>query len=135
MKDQVEANAGYAEIKKKDDLVGLLKLVKILSHQFAVNRSLEESLDDATLQMMLYQQGDDVSVSEHIRNVKNLCQVLEHYGGWFLNDKVLIKAERKKDQEKKRTTKSTEEYRKIVRNKTAALRALKSTRHKSSKGN
>ena len=67
MKDQLEAHQDFSKIAKADDVVGLLKLVKVLSHQFAVNRSLEESLDDAILRMMTYQQGDEDTVADHIK--------------------------------------------------------------------
>ena len=97
MQDQLEANENFAKISQADDIVGLLKLIKVLSHQFAVNRSLEESLDDATLKMMLYQQGEDESVADNIKNMKNLCQVLVHYGGWFIDNTKLIEAVKKKD--------------------------------------
>ena len=130
MKDQLEANEGYAKISKADDVVGLLKLIKVLSHQFAVNRSLEESLDDATLKMMAYQQGEDDSVADHIRNIKNLCNMLEHYGGWLIDDEKLIEVAKKKDRDENVAPKSDAAYRKMVRNKSAALRALKSSKHK-----
>ena len=79
---------------------------------------------------MLCQQGEDDSVADHIKNVKNLCQVLEHYGGWFIDDTKLIEAAKKKDIDEGAKVKSDKEYRKAVRNKSAELRVLKSTRHK-----
>ena len=130
MKDQLEANKKYADIKKNDDIVGLLRLVKVLSHQYAGTRTVEESIDDAVFKLMTYHQGENDSVSDHIRNIKNLCQVLEHYGGWFMNDQDLIKAEEKKDMDAGNAKKTEREYRKIVRNRAAALRALKSSRYK-----
>ena len=65
MKDQLEANKKFTKISKGEDVVGLLKLIKVLSHQFAVNRSLEELLNVETFKMMAYQQGEDDSVADH----------------------------------------------------------------------
>ena len=118
-------------IAKNDDVVGLLKLINILSHQYTANQSLAESIDNAVLKLMkYYQQGEEDSVSEHIKNIKDLCQVLEHYRGWFMNDQMLIDIKKKKYKDTGVTVKSDGEYRKIVRNKAAALRALKSARNK-----
>ena len=127
MQDQLESNEEYTKIFKADDLVGLLKVIKVLSHQFAVNRSSEESLDNATLKMIAYQQGDDDLVADHIKNIKNLCNMLEYYGGWFVDNRKLIDAARKKDKDEGTAIKSDDEYRKVIRNKSAALRALKSS--------
>ena len=87
MKDELESNKKYEAISKNDDLVGLLKLIKVTSHQFTTNRSLEECLDEATVKIMTYQQGDHECVSDHIKNIRNMCQVLQHYRGWLLTMK------------------------------------------------
>ena len=96
MKDELRSNKKYEEICKNDDLTGLLNLIKVTSHQFTTNRSLEECLDEATRRIMTYQQGDHESVADHIKNIRNMCEILEHYGGWFIDDQALIEAAKKK---------------------------------------
>ena len=72
------------------------KLIKTISHRFTVNKILEESLDVATFGVMMYHQSDHDMVASHIKNIKNLCQAMEHTGGWFIDDKELIKVAKKK---------------------------------------
>ena len=78
MQDRLLAEEKFAKIKKTDDVVGLLKLIKAISHQFGASRTYEEHLDEATFKMMTYHQGEHDTVAEHIRNIRNLHKVIEH---------------------------------------------------------
>ena len=130
MQDRLESEASFPEIKKNDDLVGLLKLIKIISHQFTINNNLEEGLDEAGFKLMAYRQGEFDTVSDHIQNIKNLYHVIEYYGGSIVNEETLIKAAKKKDKEDGVSGKSEEEYKTKVKNRALALRALKSSKYK-----
>ena len=83
MKDRLEMNYEYAE---KAKMTIYPKLIKTISHQFTVNRSLEESLEVAAFGIMMYHQSDHDMVASHIKNIKNLCQAMEHTGGWFIEN-------------------------------------------------
>ena len=80
--------------------------------------------------MMTYHQGEHDTVADHIRNIRNLLKIIEHYGESMLNEETLVKRAKKRDGDEGVYGKTDDYYKLEVRNKVLELRALKTTKRK-----
>ena len=84
------------------------------------------ALHDAKVKLYTYQQKDDETLAEHIRNFKDLVAVVDYYGGDPFYDKRMAEKEMEKDKEKGASTKTVAEYKKIVSDRAKAVALLRS---------
>ena len=92
LQDRIKAEDTYARILQTTDTTELLKLIKIVTMKFEASVCLEESLWEAKHRFFSYRQADNETNSDHIRNVKTLHEVIEHYGGAVFADRCLSRS-------------------------------------------
>ena len=107
------------------DVTNLLKEIRGISHQLEANTSVYDSLDKAKRLYYAYRQGEDETNDKHLKNFKNLVEVIKHFGGDIFHDNALIKHEKEKDIEANLIPLSNEQYMTRVRNKMMAVGFLK----------
>ena len=117
LQDQIRAEKNFETIEKTSNVADLLKLIKVTCMKFEANVCLEEALWEAKHRFFTYRQGDFESTSVHIRNVRALYEVVEHYGGSVFDDPSLLKAEEDKDMNQGVFTRSNEELKSVVKMK------------------
>ena len=94
MKDRLMAKKKYEKVKATNDVKELLVLVKIISNQFQVGMKVTESLMNAKQKLLSYRQGDLDTNAVHVKNIKDLYEVVEYYGGaGMFEDESLIAGE------------------------------------------
>ena len=125
MQNKLKAIKDFQEMENDGNVTKLLKDIRGISHQLETNTSVYDSLDEAKRLYYAYKQGEDETNDKHLKNYKNLIEVIEHFGGNIFKDDALVKHETEKDKENGKNTKTTEEYELIVRNKMMAVGFLK----------
>ena len=123
LKDRLKAEEDYTEVSNANDVAKHLSMIKLLCHWHEGKRCIGESLWEAKHKFFVYRQADFESNSTHIRNVKNLYEVIEHFGGNLFNVEALLKEEvNEEDSEKEFIT--LKEAMKAAKNRGLALHAL-----------
>ena len=125
MQNKLKAVANFQDTENAGDVTTLLKDIRGISHQLETNTSVYDSLDEAKRLYYAYKQGEDETNDKHLKNFKNLVEVIEHFGGDIFQDQALIKHEMAKDKEQGLSPKTNSEYDLIVRNKMMAIGFLK----------
>ena len=101
MQDRLRARDEYANVSENNDVSGLLKLIKVVVHQFEIHVCLDESLWQAKYKVLTYNHGDFDTNAIHIRNIKNLLEVVEHFGGGIFDNEILAAKAKERDKEKR----------------------------------
>ena len=125
MQHKLKALKNYQKMNTSNDLVQLLKEIKILGNKIEENTSIYEALHDAKTRLFLYKQKEDESLADHVRNFKDLVGTIEHYGGDVFYDKQLAQHETDQDKEHGRKTLTAIQYKERVIDKNKAIRLLK----------
>ena len=66
------------------------------------------------VKLYTYQQRDDKTLAEHVRNFKDLVAVVNYYGGDPFYEKRIAKKEMNKEKEKGVSPRTAAEYKKMV---------------------
>ena len=90
----------YEKMDLSNDVVKLLKEIKILGNKVEDKASEYEALFDAKRQLFRYQQKEDESLADHLRNFNDIVHMIEHYGGDIFYDKDMARMEADRDKEK-----------------------------------
>ena len=128
LQNKLKANPKYDDFNNSSDVVTLLKEVKLLSNKIEENASAYDALHKAKTKLYRYQQGDNESLADHMRNFKDLCNSVEYHGGDMFFDETMkdneIRADAKDDIP---TDKTTDGYRNRVIDKAKTVAFLKSS--------
>ena len=89
-----------------------------------------DALHEAKSKFYKYQQGDNESLADHMRNFKDLCSSIEYHGGDTFFNKDMQEREIRADVKDKITDTTGEEYRSRVVGKAKAVAFLKSANRK-----
>ena len=81
MQNKLKANPKYDTFNNASDVVTLLKEIKLLSNKIDENTSMYDALHEAKAKFYRYQQADNESLADHMRNFKDLCNSIEYHGG------------------------------------------------------
>ena len=94
---------------KSNNSVELLKQIKILGNKVEENTSINEALYDAKAKLFLYKQKEDKTLADHVWNIKDLINTVEHYGGdiFYNQDMAQHEANQDKEEGAKKTKKNT----------------------------
>ena len=80
LQNKLKANPLYDDFNNSSDVVTLLKEIKLLSNKIEENTSAYNALHEAKSKLYRYQQGENKSLADHMRNFKDLCQSVEYHG-------------------------------------------------------
>ena len=105
----------------------LLKEIRRIILKIETNTSMYDTMDEAKALYYTYRQEQHKSNSKHLQNFKSIMETIEYLGGKIFADDTLY------NYEKKGTTKSNNEIRKIVREKLMAVALLKRCKHENKK--
>ena len=61
--------------------MSLLTEIKALSNQLEENISSYDALHETKTKFFQYQQGEDETLADHMRNFKALCSTIDYHGG------------------------------------------------------
>ena len=109
-----------------NDVVQLLKEIKILSNKVEEHTSIYEALYDTKARLFSYKQKVDKSLADHVRNFKDIVGTIEHYGGNVFYNKEMVQYEMDRDKELGQKTLTVVQYKERVIEKSKAMRLLKS---------
>ena len=115
MQDRLRARDEYANVSENNDVSGLLKLIKVVVHQFEIHVCLDESLWQAKYKVLTYNHGDFDTNAIHIRNIKNLLEVVEHFGGGIFDNEILAAKAKERDKERGLPALSKKEYAEVAK--------------------
>ena len=130
LQNKLKANKLYDQFNSTSDVVTLLKEIKLLSNKIEENTSMYDALHEAKSKFYKYQQGDNESLADHMRNFKDLCSSIEYHGGDTFFNKDMQEREIRADVKDKITDTTGEEYRSRVVGKAKAVAFLKSANRK-----
>ena len=97
MKNRLLEVREFENIETAGDVTRLLKEVRGVSHQMEKNTSIYDTIDKAKIKYYKYRHGDHESNAKHLKNFKDIVEVIEHPGGNIFADTGLLKYESYKD--------------------------------------
>ena len=131
LQNKLKANPKYDDFNNSSDVVMLLKEIKLLSNKIEENASSYDALHEAKTKLYRYQQGDNDSLADHMRNFKDLCNSVEYHGGDTFFDETMKENEIRADvKDDIPTDSSIDGYRNRVIGKAKAVAFLKSANRK-----
>ena len=126
MQEKIRSRPKFHVTEEKEDVIGLLKEIKGISHQFESHENIYDSLYEAKKGLYNFRQQPQDSNSTHLRSFQNLVDVIEHYGGNIADDSALTKYETEYYKKINETASSTK-VKERAKNKMLAIMFLKST--------
>jgi hypothetical protein len=93
MKTKIRSITVYDTMSEHSDSLTLLKEIKGISYRFESKDNLYMSMDDAKALFYTNKQAHDESNADYLNKFKDMCQVIEHYGGSLCDDKATIDQE------------------------------------------
>ena len=99
MQAKVRMCKDYKRIRRSQDCLALLKEIQGITYKFESQRYPYEAYFDAMLSFFQNRQHKNQSNSDYLTKFKNMVTVIEHYGGSFGKDPMLIKEVVNKDQD------------------------------------
>lgn len=81
------------QITETNNILTLLKEIKGVIHKFESQKYLALALDDAYKNLYSFRQTDGMAISAHLKSMRTLFDVLDHYDRNFGEDKALVNAE------------------------------------------
>ena len=129
LQNKCRGNQKFKEIDEERDVVELLKLIKRMMHEFDSRVYLWDALSEAKRRFYQYRQAENESNVTHVKNVKNLVSVIEHYGGTAFEDEALVKLA-KEEAEEEGEILDDKEAKARVKDKCMAIEVLKSSKYK-----
>ena len=131
LQNKLKSSKHYSNFDNNSDVAALLKEIKTLSNKIEENTSIYDSLHEAKVKFYRYQQADDDTLADHMRNFKDLCQTIEYHGGDIFFDKDMIEYEVEDDTKNNVKKASPKEYRTRIIEKAKAVAFIKSANRKS----
>ena len=128
--NKLKTNPKYSTFDDNSDVASLLTEIKTLSNQLEENISSCDALHEAKVKLYQYQQGDDETLADHMRNFKALCSTLDYHGGDTFFDKEMVEIEIREDIRANIKAKARNEYRVRVTERAKAMAFIKSANKK-----
>ena len=130
LQNKLKARNNFDQMDDSCNVATLLSEIKTLSSKIEESTSAYDALHEAKAKFFKYQQSEDETLADHMRNFKDLCNAVEYHGGDIFFDKEMVKAEVRGDSTDKASTTTNEEYRTRVIDKSKAVAFLKSANRK-----
>ena len=130
LQNKLKSNPKYTSFDDNSDVVSLLTEIKTLSNQLEENVSSYDALHEAKTKLFQYQQSEDESLADHMRNFKALCSTVDYHGGDVFFDKEMVEKEIREDIKKNIKTIARDEYRVRVTERAKAVAFIKSANKK-----
>ena len=93
MKTKIKALDIFELVSENSDSLVLLKETKGISYRFESRDNIYMFMDDAKALFYTNKQVHDESDADYLTKFKDICQVIEHYGGNLGDDQELIDEE------------------------------------------
>ena len=90
LQNKLKSNTKYSLFDDNNDVASLLTEIKTLSYQLEENISSWDALHEAKVRLYQYQQSNDESLADHMRNFKSLCSTVEYHGGDTFFDREMV---------------------------------------------
>ena len=130
LQNKLNSSTKYTEFDKNSDVATLLREKKILSNKLEENTSIYDALHESKIKFYRYQQADDETFADRMRNFKDLASSVEYHGGDIFFDKDMMKHKVKEDVKNNITKATPEEYRQRTTKKSKAVAFVKSANKK-----
>ena len=130
LQNKLKSNSKYSVFDENSDVASLLTEIKSLSNQLEENVSSWDALHEAKLKLYQYQQSDEESLADHMRNFKSLCSTVEYHGGDTFFDREMVDVEIREDLKQNLKAKVRDEYRVRVTERAKAVAFIKSANKK-----
>ena len=101
LQNKLKSSSQYTTFDTNSDVAALLKEFKTLSNKLEENTSTYDALHEAKVKFYLYQQSEDESLADHMRNFKDLISSIEYHEGDIFFDKDMMESEVKEDTKKR----------------------------------
>ena len=88
MKNTVESKAEYAELEKKDDVVGLLKIIKDICYSNTEVEYEYWAMNKAMRKVLTMRQNDNEALASYYKRFMNVVEVAESQWGLILPTKI-----------------------------------------------
>ena len=129
MRNRLRSQKDFEKVEDDTDVTELLKLIKIVSHEFEAHISPYDAISEAKRKMYTFKQAEGESNEAFLQQFKTLVDVLNHYGDEPMVDKSLITIEKQQDLAAGKALEDEKVYKDRVLNKTLALEYLKGCKH------
>ena len=130
LQNKLKSSSKYLDFDNNCDVATLLNEIKILSSKLEENTSVYDALHEAKAKLDQYQQSENDSLVDHMRNFKDLVNSVEYHGGDIFFDKDMMQKEMKEDIKNNIAEATTEEYITRTTEKTKAVAFIKSANRK-----
>ena len=130
LQNKLKSNNKYNSIDDNCDVVELLKEIKLMSNKIEENTSVYDALHEAKLKLYRYQQNDDETLADRMRNFKDLCNSVEYHRADAFFDKELADKEKRSDEDNNIPIATSDAYRERVIGKAKAVAFIKSANRK-----
>ena len=120
LQNKLKANQQYEKSNNTSDVVTLL------SNKIEENTSVYDALHEAKSKFYKYQQSDNKTLADHMRNFKDLCNSIEYHGGDTFFDKDMKEREIRTDIKNKISDTTSNKYGIRVTGKAKAVAFIKS---------
>ena len=90
LQNKLKLSSNYTEFDNNSDVAALLREIKNLCSKIEENTSVYDALHESKLKFYKYQQGDDETLADHMRNFKDLMNSVEYHGGDIFFDKDMM---------------------------------------------
>ena len=130
LQNKLKSRPTFVKMVDNCDVTTLFKEIKILSNKMEDNISTYDALHEAKATLFCYQQSDDETLADHMRNFKDLCNSIEYHGGDVFFDREMVKAVIRSDPTEDVGTISGDDYRTRVTDKAKAVAFLKCANRK-----
>ena len=90
MKTKIKALANFETMSDHSNSLTLLKEIKGISYRFESRDNIYMSMDDAKALFYTNKQAHDESNADYLTKFKDMCEVIEHYGGSLCDDEAMI---------------------------------------------
>ena len=130
LQNKLKSRPNFTTIDDTSNVADLLIEIKTLSSKIEDNTSAYDALHEAKVKLFRYQQADDESLADHMRNFKDLCNAVEYHGGDVFFDRDMVKAEIRSEPTEDISSTTNDELRERVTDKSKAVAFLKSANRK-----
>ena len=130
LQNKLKSSNKYNEFDNNCDVASLLTEIKKLSSKLEENTSAYDALRESKVKFYRYQQSEEETLANHMRNFKELVSSVEYHGGDIFFDRDMMENEIREDKEKDMIKTTPEGYRNRTIEKSKTVAFIKSTNKK-----
>ena len=130
LQNKLKSSNKYNEFDNNCDVASLLTEIKKLSSKLEENTSAYDALRESKVKFYRYQQSEEETLADHMRNFKDLVSSVKYHGGDIFFDRDMMENEFREDKEKNIIKATPEGYRNRTIEKSKAVAFIKSANKK-----